>query len=118
MFFYSFSINTILGELSIMAPSDDPSVSPISISLTCGQDVEVPTLMGVATVLIQCTPGQYNGSDPLTMQVYKDGELIPGSTSPYKIVSPTDDDFGTYTFVLSTENCGSASAVSRILCPG
>ena len=75
-----------------MAPSDDPLVSPISISLTCGQDVEVPTLMEVATVLIQCTPGQYNGSDPLTMQVYKDGELIPGGTSPYKIVSPTDDD--------------------------
>ena len=101
-----------------MAPTSDASVSPISISLTCGQDVEVPTLMGVATVLIQCTPAQYNGSDPLTMQVYKDGKLIPGASLPYRIVSPTDDDFGTYTFVLSTENCGSVSAVSRILHQG
>ena len=101
-----------------MAPTGDPVLTPLSISLTCGQDVKVPTLLRVATVLIQCTPDQYNGSDPLILQLYKDGEIIPGASFPYTIESPNDDDFGTYTFVLSTENCGSTTAVSRILRQG
>ena len=96
-----------------MAPRYIPTVSTPFISLTCGQDLGVQTLLGVGTVLMECTA--FNGSQPLTMAVYKDGELIPGAGFPYRIVSPTDDDFGTYTFVLSTEGCGSTSAVSRIL---
>ena len=84
--------------------------------MTCGQDIEVPDLTGTATILMNCVA--FNGSDPLTMQVYKNGELIPGAGFRYTIVSATDDDFGTYTFVLSTEGCGSTSAVSRILRQG
>ena len=102
-----------LGEPHLQEPIGNPTVFPLFISLTCGQDVEVPDLTGTAVILINCAP--FNGSDPLTMQVYKDGELIPDASFPYTIVSPTDDDFGTYTFVLSTEKCGSDVALSRIL---
>ena len=81
------------------------------------KNVEVPTLTGVGPVSMQCAPS--NESAHLIMQVYKDGELIPDGTSPYTIVSPNDDDFGTYTFVLlSTEKCSLPSAVSRILRQG
>ena len=100
----------------MVAPQGPPTVLPTFISLTCGQDIKVPTLLGLGNVLMQCFP--FNGSQPLTMQVYKDGELIPGASFPYTIVFPNDDDFGTYTFVLSTERCGLASAVSRILRQG
>ena len=99
-----------------MLPTSNSTITPFSISLTCGQNVEVPTLTGVGSVSMQCAPS--NESAHLTMQVYKDGKLIPGGTSPYTILSPTDDDFGTYTFVLSSDKCGSPSAVSRILRQG
>ena len=106
----------ILGKPNIASPQRPPVVGPFFISLTCGQDIEVPDLTGTATILINCVP--FNGSNPLTMQVYKDGELIPGAGFTYTIVSATDDVFGTYTFVLSTEGCGSTIAVSRILRQG
>ena len=99
-----------------MEPVGSPVVSPFFISLTCGQDVEVPDLTGTATILINCVI--FNGSDPLTMQVYKDGELIPGASFPYTIIGADREAFGTYSFVLSTEICGSDIAVSRILRQG
>ena len=99
-----------------MAPTRDAEVIPFFIWLTCGQDVKVPFLMGETAILMECSP--FNGSDPLTMEVYKDGEFIPGASFPYRIVGADSNDFGTYTFVLSTEGCGSDEAVSRILPEG
>ena len=49
------------------------------------------------------------------MQVYKDGELVPGASFPYTIIGADIEAFGTYTFVLSTEKCGRDTPVTRIL---
>ena len=74
----------------------------------------VPTLQGVATLLFQCNI--FNGSEPVS-EIFKDGVRIRDGFS--LIISPaSDDDFGTYTFGLSTECCGSAMAVSRIIRQG
>ena len=69
--------------------------------------------MPVFSLIIQCTV--FNGSSPVP-QVFKDGVLI-GSSFPLTILSPTDDDFGTYTFALTT-CCGSTQTVSRIIRQG
>ena len=74
----------------------------------------IPSLEPVFSLIIQCII--FNGSD-LVPQVFKDGVLI-GSSFPLIISSPTDDDFGTYTFALTTERCGSTQAVSRIVRQG
>ena len=90
-------------------------VTPFFILLTCGQDIIVETLVGVASLIIQCRI--FNGTQPLIMEVFKDGELISNGLT-LTIIPPSDDDFGTYTFALSTEGCGSTSAVSRIIRQG
>ena len=87
-------------------------VSPTAIILTCGQDVIVDTLVGVISLAIECMI--YNGSEPFTLQVLKDGELI-STNFMLSFTPPSDDNFGTYTFTLSTEHCGNVTAVSRIV---
>ena len=57
----------------------------------------------------------YNGTEPLTMRIYKDGSLTNYTSVPFFINNPTDDVYGTYTFIVSSENCGSATAISRLL---
>ena len=109
-------IYSCLGEPHIMETISRARATPLFISLTCGQDIEVPDLTGTKTILINCAP--FNGSYPLTMEVYKDGELIPGAGFPYAIIGANREAFGTYAFVLSTEKCGSDVAVSRILRQG
>ena len=99
-----------------MEPIGNPIVTPFFISVTCGQDVVAPDLTGAATILMSCY--SFNGSEPLTQQVYKDGELIPRAGFPNTIVGADREAFGTYAFVLSTEKCGSDVAVSRILRQG
>ena len=89
-------------------------VTPAFISITCGQDAVVPTLQGVFTLIIQCI--RFNESFPV-FAVFKDGVLIRNSF-PLTISSPSNDDFGTYTFSLSTEFCGTTTAVSRKLRQG
>ena len=54
----------------------------------------------------------FNGTDT-TVTVFKDGEVF-SNMFPVIIQSPTNDDFGTYTFGVTTERCGSTMAVSRI----
>ena len=100
-----------------MAPVGPPPVAnPFFTLLTCGQDVTFTDLTGTAIILMVCTA--FNGTQPLTMEVYKDGELIPGAGFPYTILGADSNAFGTYSFVLSTEKCGSDIAVSRILRQG
>ena len=102
------------GEPNLVPPTSPPVVILTFISLTCGQDAELPSLQGVFTLIIQCTI--FSGSDPVPA-VFKDGVLISNSF-PLTISSPSDDDFGTYTFSLSTEFCGTTTAVSRIIRQG
>ena len=102
------------GEPNLSPPTSPPVVTTNFISITCGQDAVVPTLQGVFTLIIQCMI--YNGSNAVPA-VFKDGVLISNSF-PIIIIPPSDDDFGTYTFSLSTEFCGTATAVSRILRQG
>ena len=49
------------------------------------------------------------------MSIYKDGNLTNYTSAPVVINNPTDDVYGTYTFVVSSENCSPAIAVSRLL---
>ena len=74
----------------------------------------VPTLQGVATLLFQCDI--FNGSSPVPT-IFKDGVRIRDSF-PLVISPASDADFGTYTFRLSTDCCGSTMAVSRIIRQG
>ena len=101
-----------LGTPHLVPPTVPSIVQPTFITLTCGQDVTVPTLVGVSSIIILCQI--FNGSEPLTITVYKDGTIV-GNSVPHTITNP---EFGTYTVVVSTELCGTASAVSRILQQG
>ena len=101
-----------LGIPHLVPPTDPPIVQPTFITLTCGQDVTVPTLVGVSSIIILCQI--FNGSEPLTTTVYRDGTIV-GNSIPLAILNP---EFATYTVVVSTEHCGTASAVSRILQQG
>ena len=89
-------------------------VTPGFIGLTCGQDVVVPTLQGVAILLFQCNI--FNGSSPVSA-VFKDGVQI-NDNFQLVVPFPSDADFGTYTFRVSTECCGSTVVVSRIIRQG
>ena len=106
-----------LGYPNIMAPSGVPLVNPLLISMSCGQDVTVDSLATVGSIFINCEA--FNGSLPYVHEVYKDGELLQNGTSLSLLISSaSDDNFGTYTFALSTEKCGTATAVSRIIRQG
>ena len=100
-----------------MAPSGEPVVNPFLISMSCGQDVTIDSLATVSAIVINCEA--FSGSEPFVQEVYKDGELIQHGTSLSVLITPvSDDNFGTYTFALSTEKCGTATAVSRIIRQG
>lgn len=73
--------------------------------------------MSVSSLIINCEA--FNGSEPFVQEIYKDGALIQNGTSLSLLdTSPSDDSFGTYTFALSTEKCGTTTAVSRIIRQG
>ena len=87
--------------------------SAILITLICGQDVYVPTLDNITTVIINCDV--FNGSEPFTTTIYKDGSEVVGNSIPHLITNP---EFATYTVVVLTEKCGATRASSRILQEG
>ena len=99
-----------------MEPMGPPPMGGPFTTVTCGQDVTFPDLTGTEFILMECTA--FNGTPPLTMEVYKDGVLIPGAGFPYTITGADRDVFGTYTFVLSTESCGTDTAVINVLRQG
>ena len=99
-----------------MEPMGPPPVGGPFTTVACGQDVTFPDLTGTEFILMECTA--FNGTPPLTMEVYKDGELIPGAGFPYTIAGADRSALGTYTFVLSTEFCGSDTAVINVLRQG
>ena len=89
-------------------------ISQVFVSLRCGQNVTLPS-SGVRTLAIWCEI--FNGSRPLATKVFKDGVPINSSFLGFVINPFNVDDFGNYTFVVSSERCGSTAAVSWII-PG
>ena len=112
-------LRSIILDLSDIAPpTNDPMVSLESVSLTCGQEVFVENLTGVS-LNIQCK-FLYNGSEPLTYEVYKNGVVYKGGVLSKKVFSLTifpasNDDYGEYTFVALTEFCGLTFVMSRVI---
>ena len=112
--YYSFI--TYVGEPNIWPPQSSALILSTSTVLTCGEDITVSTFVNITSISFLCNVS--NGSQPLTWKVYKDGELTQYNSTPVVINNPTESDYGTYTFVLSSTHCGSTSAVSRLLQQG
>ena len=104
-----------LGEPNITPPQSDRIVFPTFISLTCGNDVTIPSLFDY-TVSFSCE--MHNGSEPFNASVYKDGVLTDRDFQSFDISPVNNSDFGTYTFMIATKHCGTAIAVSRLLQEG
>ena len=104
-----------LGEPHIKPPKSDPIKFPSFISLTCGNDVTTPTLIGF-TISFSCEI--HNGSEPFILKVYKDGVLKDYDFRTFDIAGAANSDFGIYVFVIETEYCGDAIAVSKLLQEG
>ena len=98
----------------IMSTDGYPFVHPTFILLTCGQELTVPTLMGVEGIQLSCL--LFSGSEPLILNVTKDNRVI--SNDFLVLLSPVDDDdFGIYYFSVSNE-CGSTLVWSSMLRQG
>jgi len=76
----------------------------------------VPPITFPVTLTLSCS--LHNGSDVNGTLLYKDGVLLRDFTDPAITVSNENDLYGTYVFVVTTEKCGSAQAVTRILYQG
>ena len=113
---YYIICTVFIGIPTLVPPTGTPTVLRGFISLTCGQDVIVPTFMEVSSLFISCLA--FNGTGPFTLYVIKDGVLISDTSFLQFSVSPNETSYGTYTFIVSSEKCGYASAVSRILHQG
>ena len=98
--------------------SASPLQFPDFISIGCGQNFEVMPPITIPTIL-SLTCRIFNGSYVNGTLVYKDGVLIENNTlSPLITIMNEDDLFGTYTFRVTTEQCGSDDMVSRIFRQG
>ena len=105
-------MNTVfLDKPHLQKPLFPALVFPTSIILTCEEDVTVKSLVKISQITFECNV--FNATDPLTKRIYKDGNLT-SYTAPFTIVNPTDDDYGTYTFEVSSEHCGTAIAVTTL----
>ena len=109
----------ILLDLSLcLAPPrilvSDPLVLPSFIKLTCGQNVTVPTLMGVETIIFECSV--VDGTPPFTKEIYKDAVQLSDSFD-FSISPASEYDFGTYIFYASNE-CDTTLATSTVILQG
>ena len=103
-------VYSFLGEPTLLPPLFQPVIDPPYRLLSCGQNITL-SLSEVTSLSFACII--FNGAQPITTEVFKNGKSI-GSRLSRTIVPFDDDDFGNYTFVASTERCGSISAVSWI----
>ena len=90
-------------------------ILPTSITLTCGQNLRFGSLEHIRVIIFLCNVS--NGSQPLEWTVQKgDKQYTTTNTSLYIAnTSPSEIDFGTYTFFLSSKHCGSAIKISRLI---
>ena len=101
-----------IGDPILVPPSapTQPANDSSLVFVTCGQNITVPLFREIILIFM-CDV--FNGSEPMTKEIFKNGELIANIFS--KTINPFgSDDFGKYTFVASHRICGSASAVSWI----
>ena len=105
---------SLLDQPHTFSATYNPIIYPGVIILSCGQDAIVENITGF---FISLSCSNLIGSDPFIMEVYKDDILIRNNSFELLISPASDDDFGTYTFVLSND-CGVGSVVSRILRQG
>lgn len=104
----------LIGEPNIAPPTTEPLTFSGFVALTCGQNVTIPS-DGINSLSISCLI--FNGSDITTTEVFKNGIATDYPFQSVDVISFGITDFGNYTFVVSTERCGSTSAVSWVL-PG
>ena len=89
------------------------SGNPFVVIIRCGEDYETDTFVRTVIVQIQCP--LYNGTDT-AVTIYKDGvksDHYNGVVQFGPVPRPSDDIFGTYTFV-AENNCSRDVAVTRI----
>ena len=103
----------------IVPPNFDSGSGPATLippvaDLRCGQDFETVSLSGFLIVQITCP--LFNGTNA-TVTAYKDGEVISLPVQFGPDPPPSDDVFGTYTFVTENE-CGRDIAISRVIRQG
>ena len=106
-------IYIVIDKIFILPPTCPPMITPDSVSVTCGQDVML--LSTLTNVSLSCSVS--DSIQPISTQVFKDGVPI-GSSFAWNFTSFGSDDFGTYTFVASTEGCSEVIAETRILGKG
>ena len=102
-----------VGEPNLVPPLFQPIIDSQYILLTCGQNITLSPAQ-VHYVSFACII--FSGAQPVTTEIYKNGESM-GSALSRTVILSGDDDFGKYTFVASTTRCGSISTESWIL-PG
>jgi len=107
-----------LGEPNISPPMTTPLQIRSAIIAECGHEVEVMQPIAFPfTLLFTCS--LHNGSDVNGTLFYKDGVLLSDMFYKSAIQADNEDDlYGTYTFVVTTERCGSTHAITRILYQG
>ena len=105
--------NICAGEPYLLPPLFQPITDSQYILLTCGQNI---TLSPAQEHYVSFSCIIYSGAQPVTTEIYKNGESM-GSVLSRTVIFTGDNDFGNYTFVASTTRCGSISAESWIL-PG
>ena len=89
------------------------SQPPVAL-IRCGQDYEAESIAGIIIAQIRCP--EFNGTGT-RVTAYKDGVEISLPVQFGPVPPPSDDIFGTYTFV-SENKCGRDVAVTRIIPKG
>jgi len=107
-------VNYFLDDPHIKPPSGQRRMLQNILRVTCGQSIIIPSSSNLEILILSCSI--FNATDILSTEVYKNGISI-GSDFSRLIRNPDHDDFGVYTFVVSTK-CGSAIARSTILREG
>jgi len=96
--------------------SDSGLIVPsLVVIIRCGQDYKDDTFEDGVVIIVQITCPEFNGSDT-TLSAYKDGIKVDQFSGTIKFgphPPPTDNIFGTYTFV-TENNCGRDVKVTRI----
>ena len=86
---------------------------PVAL-IRCGQDYEAESIVDIIIAQILCP--EFNGTG-ITLTAYKDRVEISLPVQFGPVPPPSDDIFGTYTFV-SENKCGRDVAVTRIIRKG